>query len=242
MEPDLKNGLSRQTGESISLGKEEYWEESFHKEMLRLDLQCSNRSCNEVGVLVMAGELYPPDEHRPEAKVLFKPEYINPSPLLFNLEKEYPEEINSLMKEAFSLFWSDPASCGNKVRVGVEALLNDLQIDKERKDKSGIRILSKKGRPTPIVLHNRLDIYGKKGRTQRACANVLESIKWLGNESSHAGMDIHQGIVYRAVMVFGDVLACIYKNIPLPKSTNHSIEHINFWYHPYEQATWPKPT
>ncbi len=144
------------------------------------------------------------------------------------------------MKEAFSLFWSDSASCGNKVRVGVEELLNDLNIDKERKDRNGIPILSKKGRPKPIMLHNRLENFSKKGASQRACANVLESIKWLGNESSHAGMQIHQGIVYRAVMVFGDVLACIYKNIPLPQDSNHSIEHINFWYHPDKQAMWPK--
>lgn len=242
MVPDIENGLSRQTGESIALCKQDYWEESFHKEMLRLDLQCSNKLCSEVGVLIMAGELNAPDENFPNAEILYRPKYINPSPLLFNLENDYPEQIKLLMTEAFSLFWSDPASCGNKVRVAVEVLLNDLGIERERTNKSGVPILSKKGRPKPIPLQTRLDAFKKKGAKQRACALALESIKWLGNESSHSGAAIKQPIVYKAVMVFGDVLACIYKNINLPESSSHSIEHINFWYHPDNQAEWPKKT
>ncbi|HHQ4509467.1 TPA: DUF4145 domain-containing protein, partial [Aeromonas hydrophila] len=189
MIPDLERSLSRQTGESVSLSKLEYWETSFHKEMLRVDLSCTNEDCKEVGVLILEGELYPPDEHQPEAEVLFTPIYINPAPQLFPLETEYPREIQKISREVFSLFWSDPASCGNKIRIGLEALLNHQGIESERKDKNGIAILSEKGRPKPIMLHNRLELFKKKSIIS---ASALESIKWLGNESSHSGSLIHQ--------------------------------------------------
>lgn len=242
MEGDVGSCLSRQTGESVALSKADYWEESFHKELLRVDLSCSNQDCKEVGVLVMTGQLYAPDENQPEAEILYKPTYIKPAPLLFKLESEYPEEINQIMREAFELFWSDPASCGNKVRVGVEVLLDKQGIEKERKNKSGVTILSKKGRPKPVMLHERLGVFKESGGVKRSCASALESIKWLGNESSHYGMPIHRDIVYKAVMIFGNVLACLYRNEKLRKDTDHDIKLINFWYHPDEQSTWPQKT
>ena len=105
MSPNIENSLSRKTGESVSLGKMDYWEESFHKEILRIDIACTNDECKEVGVLVMKGELYAPDENQPEAEILYSPIYINPSPLLFPQDDVIPEAISKLMKEAFLLFW-----------------------------------------------------------------------------------------------------------------------------------------
>ncbi|MBW3529034.1 DUF4145 domain-containing protein [Shewanella sp. NKUCC05_KAH] len=239
MLPDIEGCLSRQTGESVLLSKLDYWEESFHKEMLRIDLSCTNGDCKEIGVLILEGELYSSDEHQPEVEVLFTPIYINPAPQLFSLEAEYPDNIRKIAQEAFSLFWSDPASCGNKIRVGVEALLNEQGVEQERKDKNGIAILSKKGRPKPIMLHHRLEIFKK---TSASSASALESIKWLGNESSHSGTLIHQSVVYKAVMIFGSVLAHLYCNQPIEKEINYSIEHVNFWHHPDKQKLWPKKT
>ncbi|VUD69011.1 hypothetical protein TDB9533_04374 [Thalassocella blandensis] len=242
MLPEIEGMFVRQTGESIALSKldKSCWEESFHTELLRVDMCCSNQECGEVGVLIMLGELFPPDEHQSEAEVFFRPIFVTPAPLFFKLEDEYPISINKIAKEAFSLFWSDPAACGNKIRVGVEVLMNEQGIDKECKDKNGIPRLSKKGRPKPISLHNRIEEFKKLGSTKSVCASALESIKWLGNESSHSNNEIIKDVVYRAIMVFGAVLAQLYKNTPLDKEVNYSIKNINFWYHPDEQKKWPQ--
>jgi hypothetical protein len=242
IEPDIKNSLSRQTAESVSLEKLDYWEESFRKEILRVDLICSNSECREAGVLVMDGELHAPDESQEVAEILYKPIYIYPAPSFFKLEPEYPDSVRKLMKEAFLLFWLDLSSCGNKVRVGVEELLNEQGVEKEQTDKNGIARLSKKGRPKPIMLSNRLDIFKKRGAKQSACVEALDAIKWLGNESSHSGTQIHRDIAYKAIMTFGDILAYLYKGVSLPLNTNYSIARMNFWYHPDEQEIWPKKT
>ena len=239
---EIEGMAVRKTGESIALSKlnNSCWEESFHNELLRADMLCSNQECGEVGVLIMLGELFPPDEHQSKAEVMFQPIFVTPAPLFFKLENEYPLSVKKVAKEAFSLFWSDPAACGNKIRVGVEALLNEQGIDSECKDKNGVPILSKKGRPKSISLHNRIAEFKKLGSTKTACALALESIKWLGNESSHSNNVILKDVVYRAIMVFGAVLAQLYKNIPLDKDANYSIKNINFWYHPDEQKQWPQ--
>ncbi|MEH6784405.1 MAG: DUF4145 domain-containing protein [Alcanivorax jadensis] len=221
------------------MSKLDYWEESFQKEMLRVDLSCANEDCKEVGVLVLEGELYARNDNQTEPEMLFTPIYINPAPQLFPLNSAYPDDIRKIAQEAFSLFWSDPASCGNKIRVGVEVLLNNLGIEKEYKNKNGIVELSKKGRPRPMTLHKRLE---KFKSVSASSAYALESIKWLGNESSHAGDLIHQSVVYRAVMIFGSVLAHLYSNQPIEKEVDYSIEHVNFWCHPDEQKSWPQKT
>ncbi len=232
--------LARTTGESHSLRKTDKSDPSFVKGLLRIDLFCSNKECNEVGVMIMDGELDPPEEGSSTLHMSYAPAYILPAPSLFKLKNEYPNRINELMKQAFSLFWSDAASCGNKIRIAVEVLLDDQKIENTRKDKSGVYLLSKKGRPKSIMLQQRLDDFKKKSTKGKECAAALGSIKWLGNASSHDGVLIHQDIVFRALMIFSDVLDYLYTDTILPVSTDYSSKLINVFYHPHEQTTWPE--
>ena len=165
--------LVNTTGESILLRKTDKTDSSFVKNLLRIDSFCSNLECKEVGVIIMQGELDPPEENSSTLNMSYSPIYILPAPSLFNLKDEYPEIIKELMAQAFSLFWSDPASCGNKIRVAVEALLDDHDVNKVVKNKNGGYILSKQGSPKPISLHTRLDIFKKKNTKSVYCFKCL---------------------------------------------------------------------
>ncbi len=229
--PDLSGLLSRQTGESVALSKLDYWESSFHKELLRIDTSCNNKDCLEVGSIILKGHLYEP-EHEEEADVYYSPIYIYPAPKLFTITDNIPIKITKLLSECFNLFWSDPVSCGNKIRICVEVLLDEQGIDAYVKNKNGVATLNSRGRPTPITLHSRLDNFRKKGKEGAACVRALESIKWLGNESSHNGLPVHQEFVYKAIRIFGAVTQYLYDETPIPQETNYSINKINEWYRP----------
>lgn len=152
--------------------------------MLRSDLICQNDDCGEVGVMVMLGEFYSDGETVPE--MLFKPAYIKPAPNMFKLHNEYPWEIRMLLEQVFSLFLIDLASSGNKLRIAVEELLTQQGVDLHLHD-NGVPRLNEKGYPKPIMLHERLRRFKKRGKVETKCVTALEAIKWLGNDSSHAG-------------------------------------------------------
>ncbi len=205
--------------------------------MLRSDLLCQNDECSEVGVLVMSGEIYSDGEAGYE--MLFTPTYVNPAPNFFTLSDKYPFKIRLLLEQAFSLFWIDQASCGNKLRVAVEELLTQLGVE-QHIVKNGVPALSKKGYPRQIGLQERLDKCKKHGKVESKCIRALEAIKWLGNESSHSSDGVFQDTTYKSIMVFGAVLEQIYLGIELPKELEFSIKSINFFYNPNEQEVRPK--
>ena len=206
--------------------------------ILRSDLLCQNDDCGEVGVILMMGEFY--SDGRSEPEMLFVPAYVNPAPNMFELHQKYPYKIRMLLEQVFSLFWVDHSSCGNKLRIVVEELLNQLGVEKYRKDKSGVVVLGKKGHPKTIVLQQRLEQFKKRGKIESKCITALEAIKWLGNESSHSSEGIFQNTAYQAIMILGAVLEQIYMNKELPKSLEFSVNNINFFYHPDKQEVRPK--
>ncbi|ENM5935881.1 DUF4145 domain-containing protein [Vibrio mimicus] len=205
--------------------------------VLRSDLQCNNKECKDVGILVMSGELYSDDKGGYE--MLFTPTYVNPAPNFFTLDPKYPYKIRMLLELAFSLFWVEQASCGNKLRVAVEELLTQLGIEQYR-TKNDVPVLSQKGYPKPIPLQERLDQCKKLGKVHRKCIQALEAIKWLGNESSHSAEGVSQHTTYQAIMVFGAVLEQIYLGVELPEELDFSVNNINFFYNPNEQEVRPK--
>lgn len=239
IEPDIDSMIWRKTGKSIALEKDDYWEESFHRELLRVDTACSEKSCGEVGVIVMHGKLEPRHEGGAE-QVLYTPKYISPAPLIFRIYDSYPNGVIEFSLQAFSLFWIDPAACGNKIRAAVERLLDDQGIECSKKDKAGNYILSDKGRPKPISLHQRLLLFKAKGNREQQCFNALDSIKWLGNSSSHQNEYIDKYTVYRALVIFGCILQNIYLSKELPDNLDYEIARVNVFYHPDEQSDWPK--
>ena len=58
------------------------------------------------------------------------------------------EAIQAELREAFALFWSNPAASAGRIRVSIEALLDSLGIRRRRRIRGGFHELS---------LHERLE-------------------------------------------------------------------------------------
>ncbi len=101
----------------------------------------------------------------------FKVEYFSPPLNIFPLKHDYPKRVKDILKKSFSLFFIDPDSCGNKIRISVEALLDDLNAD--RKNSESGKMLS---------LHQRIKKYQIKNE---GISQLMLSIKWIGNYGSH---------------------------------------------------------
>jgi hypothetical protein len=56
-----------------------------------------------------------------------------PSLKIFEYDSDLPEELRKAIDESFELFWTDPSSCCNKIRIVIELIMNDQKIQREIK-------------------------------------------------------------------------------------------------------------
>ena len=166
---------SHQTKNTIELQRQEYCDFMKLNDKFSGLLKCDNEYCNDV--VAVCGNAFPEPEcdidegNRQKYYKCFQPEFFSPSLKIFPLKNEYPARVKEILEKSFSLFLVDCDSCGNKIRISIEALLDELGIEKEnpKNDKT-------------YNLHQRIEKY------QKINANLGElmlSIKWIGNYGSH---------------------------------------------------------
>lgn len=145
-------------------------------------LKCSKDNCNDVVAVI--GEYltdidasYKNDynEYIENYINLFQPKFFYPNLKLFPIVKEIPQNIKGLINEAFALYFSDYSACANKIRTAIEAILDDLNIDRT--------YINFKGKLKDCSLHKRIEIYKKDNPD---LAKLLMAMKIIGNEGSHS--------------------------------------------------------
>lgn len=130
-------------------------------------------TCKDCGEsIAFGGRAEIPRETTTYRSTKLYPEYFSPPLLFFSLDSRYPPGVKQSFIRSFSFVFNDAASAANAIRQGVESLLDALGISK---DGEGKRRLS---------LHDRLE---KFSETHKECAELLDGIRFLGNEGSHAG-------------------------------------------------------
>jgi hypothetical protein len=153
-------------------------------------LKCTSRHCNEfvtIAGYVSTEEVTHYDDEGcpyPELADFCYPISFDPALHYIQNTHLYPKEIKSVLKACFRLFWIDNASCANKIRIAVETLLYLQKIPRRKKDN--------KGKLTVISLHSRLALYKRKNPQ---IAELLLSIKWIGNAGSHSAEVSTQEII-----------------------------------------------
>ncbi|MFL1455019.1 DUF4145 domain-containing protein [Marinobacter sp. GN3S48] len=96
----------------------------------------------------------------------FMPKFFFPTLKLFNVPKSCPDSIRKVVESCFAVAWADIPAGGNRLRVAIEKLVDDLQPPKRESESLHSKI-------------NRLSSsYPQESR-------ILYAIKWLGNEASH---------------------------------------------------------
>jgi hypothetical protein len=168
-----KNKFKRtETVASKESRKDEYWTPEWIEYIFTGILKCSNKNCRELIAFSGTGEVSQVSEN--EWDDAFKPEYFAPTLHLFKIPDECPSEIKKEIISAFSLFWIDSQSCANKIRIAIEAILNDQRAKKYSTSK----------KRTPLNLHQRIESFKTK---QPLIASRLLALKWIGNVGSHIG-------------------------------------------------------
>ncbi|NML40856.1 DUF4145 domain-containing protein [Chitinophaga sp. G-6-1-13] len=101
---------------------------------------------------------------------IWTPIIYHPAPYLIDVPTALPDNVKKHLIKSFGLFWYDQASCGNKIRVALEKILDSFGLQSQ--DATG----------KFITLGSRLQTFaGIKPETK----SFLEAIRWLGNSASH---------------------------------------------------------
>lgn len=147
--------------------------------------KCNNPDCSEITTIAgetklrYAGKGNNYNDDKEEFifqgnKISYIVRYTNPGIRLFEIPENTPEEIIEIIDESFKLFWIDEDSCGNKIRSGVEKLLDLQKINKIA--------INKKRKRQYLNLHQRIEKFKDKNLV---VSNYLFSLKWIGNQGSH---------------------------------------------------------
>ena len=86
------------------------------------------------------------------------------------MKKEYPKELKEILLESFSLYFSSYSACINTLRILLEKLC-ELHGIKSTTNNSGYKKLG-----------NKL----KELKFDDKVKDLLEAIKWIGNDGSHS--------------------------------------------------------
>ena len=180
-ESTLKFG---ETAESHESRRYDGWEEEFWNGMFSANLKCLDNRCQETVVVVRYSDytFLAPDYGLLQR---FHPQFFSPALNIFDIPPETPEDVALEIYKAFSAFWSDTASAGNRVRSSVERILNQRKIKK-----TTIKYHKRKY----LNLHARIELFAVK---YPDIGDELLAVKWLGNEASHIG-DLSKDDIFNA--------------------------------------------
>ncbi|MCU7933231.1 MAG: DUF4145 domain-containing protein [Candidatus Thiodiazotropha sp. (ex Codakia rugifera)] len=184
----------------------EAWEPEWIEYVYSCLLRCSNDACGEIVANNGIGSVdwysgYDNNETPvQEWDEIFSPRYFEPHLIIFKYPDETPPEIASEIDQSFSLFFSNPASASNHLRISLEHLLTFLKVKRQG---------TKKGKRFFLSLHRRINLIPIKFEGLKC---MLLAVKWLGNAGSHAKKEITNDDVLDAYEIMDAVLREIFDN------------------------------
>ncbi len=164
--PNKDKILQSETAESLEMNS---YGGHYHSDyVFSMHLKCNN--CGEIVVAsgLKSEENYPSDEEVGIQRSITAMSFI-PPPKIIEIPKSCPNSVKKILNDSFGLYWMDISSCANKIRIGIEVLLNELGVKQTKGN-------------TTLTLHKRLKEFEK---SEPKIAGFLLSIKWIGNAGSH---------------------------------------------------------
>ncbi len=188
--------------EADSQVRNDNWDYSYYEGRFGFLMRCSycRQTVAVAGVSRYVDRRTCPHEYEYE-RALF-PQYFSPPPDLFRIPENCSEEIAQQVRTAFSLYWCDPGACLNRLRLAVELLLTEMEID---------CYSEKDGRRSPITLDSRINMLRKRHAALSPMCDQLLAVKWLGNAGSHPE-EITRDSVYDALDIVDYVLSKRFEN------------------------------
>lgn len=169
-------------------------------------LECSNVSCKDNVVSTGIGFVdidYVQDEEGDMIQVFadyFRPKFFQPHLKPFAFPKGTPVDVMDEIEQSFQLFFCNPPSASNHIRIALENLLTYLRVRRSE---------VKDGKKHYLSLHRRIELVPRKHE------HIKESflaIKWLGNAGSHNDKPITLDDVMDAYEIMDEVLRELFAN------------------------------
>lgn len=187
------------SGSKKAHGQEE-WDPQWIEYVYSFVLVCSNEACKDV--VVSAGEGFVDvdvdydDNGQPEQNWFdfFRPKYFYPHLKLFSIPKGTPDNVVEELNQSFELFFCNPPSASNHIRIALENLLTYLKVK---------RYETKNGKKIFLNLHRRIDLMTSKYQSLK---DYFLAIKWLGNAGSHSDKKITLDDVMDAYEIMEEAL------------------------------------
>ncbi|WP_224249094.1 DUF4145 domain-containing protein [Hyalangium gracile] len=178
--PVKESFTEKLTAESRQAYAHQAWEPEWDRGRFAGRLVCTRTECTEP--VVVCGDTrgvvddVDPETGGPTYTTAFHPVFFHPALPLFRVPPKCTEEIRAELKRAWALYWSDSASCANRVRTCVELVLTHLRIPRSTR--------SQKNRKIRLKLHDRIELFKQRNAE---LAQALMAVKWIGNIGSHEG-------------------------------------------------------
>lgn len=189
----------------------EAWEPEWIHYVYSCMLKCANAACAEVVVSVGTGAEdweggYGADG-LPEQVwfTLFHPKYFVPHLTIIEIPEATPRNVSDELNHSFDLFFANPASAANHVRIALEHIMTDLKVK---------RFGTKKGRRYQLTLHSRVQLLPSKYDHLKG---LCLAVKWLGNAGSHSNHEVTIDDVMDAYEIMEVVLSDLYDSKDIEK-------------------------
>jgi len=191
-----KSLVYQETAKSRRAHHDEDWSFQDAEYRFTARLKCGHSSCGDEVVMLGTGWI---DEQMTqegsEPTNYFSAKFCVPMPDIVAIPQKCPAPVASELRASFALFWADRAAAANRIRAGVERIMDHFGIPKRQRNK--------KGRFDPLYLHGRLKRFEK---TDKIIADRLMAIKWLGNTGSHQSDEVTRDDILDALEILEDAL------------------------------------
>ena len=181
------------------------WEPEFTDLRFSCMMICSDGNCGEgvslsgdgcLDLIVEYDKLGFPAEH--SLVSAFRPKYFWPPLNIIEIPNKTPRTISNELTQSFELFFSNPPSSANHVRIALEHILTELKVK---------RFARRNGRQLFLNLHQRIKLLPHK---HSHLGDLCLAIKWLGNAGSHSESTITLDDVMDAYEIFAVLLQELY--------------------------------
>jgi hypothetical protein len=183
----------------------EAWDPDWVTEHFHCSFRCSNPSCLGWVYVVGSASYQEVGHSEAESKLerRLEPSFFIPAPRIINVPLACPDEVVRQVDAASSLFWSDPAAAGNRLRSAIEAVLTEQGVSRSSPTtQSGTRLKHRRR----LGLPERVERLKSK---HPELAERLHAIRWVGNEASHSA-ELTKSDVLDAFEILESVLADLY--------------------------------
>lgn len=176
--PIDESKFEQETGPSKNAHGEDEWDPEWIVERFSIGLRCV--TCGDIAVVTgnVKHELDYGHDHEGETTTTvtaeYFPETFHPAPSVIDLPEKTPEDVSAQIERASALIWLDEGSCANRLRAATEMLLTELNIPRYTTNKYGKRVA--------LNLDSRIN---KLKTKNDYVANLLHSLRWIGNVGSH---------------------------------------------------------